>query len=98
MRYLLDVSALLALGFIEHGFHLSVARWVSDEHPVLATCSITELGFVRVLAQAPQYAVSLADARTLLLQLKAGDRFEFSFISDNLDIANIPAWAKPPIS
>jgi predicted nucleic acid-binding protein len=28
MKYLLDVNALVALGFLEHEFHERVARWV----------------------------------------------------------------------
>jgi len=55
MKYLLDVNGLVALGFLQHEFHERVASWVhtlaSRGVPELATCSITELGFVRVLAQ-----------------------------------------------
>ena len=54
MTYLLDVNALVALGFIDHEFHGRLAAWVKSQNwPNLASCSITELGFVRVLAQAP---------------------------------------------
>jgi hypothetical protein len=35
----------------------------------LLECSMTELGFVRILAQAPQYGFTVAHARTLLLRL-----------------------------
>jgi len=28
MKYLLDVNALIALGFLEHEFHERVAQWV----------------------------------------------------------------------
>jgi predicted nucleic acid-binding protein len=56
VKYLLDVNVLVALGFLQHEFHERVANWVhtlaSRGIPELATCSITELGFVRVLAQA----------------------------------------------
>lgn len=38
MKYLLDVNALLALGFIEHEFHRRVAAWLKAQRfPVLAT-------------------------------------------------------------
>ena len=54
MKYLLDVNALVALGFAEHEMHAQIATWLQTEgFPGLATCSITELGFVRVLAQVP---------------------------------------------
>jgi hypothetical protein len=41
-----------------HEFHGRVAAWIKAvRFPALATCSITELGFVRVLAQAPSYGL-----------------------------------------
>ena len=71
MKYLLDVNALVALGFIHHEFHNRITAWIqAEKFPPLATCSITELGFTRVLAQAPGYGFSVAQARTLLLRLK----------------------------
>jgi uncharacterized protein len=98
MKYLLDVNGLVALGFLQHEFHERVASWVytlaSRGVPELATSSITELGFVRVLAQAPQYGFSIADARTLLLRLKAGNSVKFTFIPDDHDVSHIPAWVK----
>ena len=73
MTYLLDVNALLALGLHEHEFHARLARWVAALRPgeVLATCPITELGFVRILAQVPQYRITVGQARTLLARLKS---------------------------
>ena len=60
MIYLLDVNALVALCFINHEFHARVASWVqSSNSPQLASCSITELGFLRVLAQAPAYGFTV---------------------------------------
>jgi uncharacterized protein len=75
MTYLLDVNALVALGFIHHEFHHRVATWVrAQQFPPLATCSITELGFVRVLSQAPAYGLTPTQVRTLLLRLKKARR------------------------
>jgi predicted nucleic acid-binding protein len=52
MKYLLDVNALVALGFTHPEFHSRVAAWIKAvRFPALVTCSITELGFVRVLAR-----------------------------------------------
>jgi hypothetical protein len=62
--------------------------------PELLTCSITELGFLRVLAQAPQYGFTIAHARALLLRLKRGDSLKFTFIPDGHDVSHIPAWVK----
>jgi uncharacterized protein len=93
--YLLDVNALVALGFIHHEFHDRVARWVKAQRfPAMATCSITELGFVRVISQAPSYGFTVAQARSLLLRLKKTDVLSFTFIADGHDVAHLPAWVK----
>lgn len=93
MRYLLDVNTLVALGLRNHEFHGRVARWLqAEQFPPVATCSITELGFIRVLAQASAYGLSIAEARTVLLRLKKSRVVEFTFISDDQDISYLPAW------
>ena len=98
MKYMLDVSALVAFGLRQHEFHARVAGWVygleSNGIPELATCSITELGFVRVLAQVPEYGFAVADGRKLLLQLKSGATPQFTFLTDDQDILQLPAWVK----
>jgi uncharacterized protein len=97
MTYLLDVNALVALGFINHEFHDRVASWIQSLGlPHLATCSITELGFVRVLAQAPAYGFTVAQARTLLLRLKRAPAAHLKFIPDEHDISSLPAWVRAP--
>jgi predicted nucleic acid-binding protein len=100
MTYLLDVNSLLALGVLQHEFHERVAEWISrlskKELPDLATCSITELGFVRVLSQAQQYRFTVVQARELLLLLKAGKTIRCSFIPDGHDISHLPKWVKSP--
>jgi len=98
MTYLLDVNALVALGFLENEFHRRVAAWVrrlkSNGGATLATCSITELGFVRVLTQAPQYGLGVSHARSLLLQLKRAKGVPFAFLLDDQDISRPPGWVK----
>jgi Predicted nucleic acid-binding protein, contains PIN domain len=100
MRYLLDVNTLLSLAVIEHEFHTRVASWVERLRgsgvPELATCSITELGFVRVLGQAQQYGSSVAQARELLLKLKKSDGIRWIFIADDRDISYLPKWVRAP--
>lgn len=97
MIYLLDVNALVALGFINHEFHSRVAAWVQSQNPPsLASCSITELGFVRVLAQAPAYGFTVAQARTLLLRLKEARVSRLIFIPDEHDISYLPSWVRAP--
>jgi predicted nucleic acid-binding protein len=96
MRYLLDVNALVALGFRQHEFHERVAAWVralvAKGTVELATCPITELGFVRILVQAPEYGFGVSQARDLLLRLKAAGIL--GFIPDDHDISRLPAWVK----
>ena len=97
MIYLLDVNALVALGFSHHEFHDRVASWIQTEKfPPVATCSITELGFVRVLAQAPGYGFSVVQARTLLQRLKKSPTLPHTFIPDDHDISHLPTWVKTP--
>jgi predicted nucleic acid-binding protein len=97
VTYLLDVNALVALGFTHHEFHERVAAWIkSARFPAMATCSITELGFVRVLAQAPSYGFSVTQARTLLIRLKKADILSFTFIPDDHDVSQLPTWVKLP--
>ena len=98
MKYLLDVNALVALGFLEHQFHNRVTNWINDliskGVPEVASCSITELGFIRVLAQAPQYEVSVEQARILLTRLKIKKTLKFTFVVDDQEVSKLPAWVK----
>jgi uncharacterized protein len=96
MKYLLDVNALIALGFREHIFHERVTTWMNASRPTVATCSITELGFVRVLGQTPSYAMSVMEARVLLLRLKETKVFSFVFLPDGNDVSHLPTWVKSP--
>jgi predicted nucleic acid-binding protein len=100
MKYLLDVNSLLALAVLEHEFHPRVAAWVDrlagKGLPELATCSITELGFVRVLGQAQLYGSSVAQARELLLALKNSKAMRCTFIPDDRDISCLPRWVRSP--
>jgi len=100
MKYLLDVNALVALGATEHEFHGRVTAWVGSLRAKgdaqLLTCSVTELGFVRILAQAPIYAFTIATARSLLLRMKREDAFLFAFIPDTHDISELPDWVQHP--
>ena len=96
MTRLLDVNALVALGFSQHEHHDRVSRWVTGlpEKDRFATCSITELGFVRVLNQVPQYRVPIADACELISRLRKNRKRRFAFISDDHGAAELPGWVK----
>ncbi len=96
MRYLLDVNALIALGFTEHVFCVRVSTWadslIARQPPEFATTPITELGFVRILSQA--YGTRVVDARDLLSELKKVSEIKFSFIPDDQGVSLLPAWVK----
>lgn len=95
MRYLLDVNALVALGFRRHVFHERVATWLAAEPSAkLASSSITELGFVRILSQASAYGLTVSQARDLLLRMKTATRFSLSFLQDGHDISHLPSWVE----
>jgi len=94
--YLFDVNALLALAVIDHQFHVRSASWAESSSDVLATCSIVELGFVRVLAQTPVYGFSLGQACSLLERLKKRAGSRFTFIPDAHDISRLPGWVRTP--
>jgi uncharacterized protein len=101
MKYLLDVNALVALGVLQHEFHSRTANWLhtltsGQPSSELLTCSITELGFVRVLAQVSQYGLTLGQAQSLLLQVKTQSIVRFRFISDGHDVSQLPRWVKNP--
>src|ERR1700749_841737 len=100
MRYLLDVNALVALGVQEHVFHERIARWVrsrlSNEDDKFLTYSITELGFVRVVSQTPQFSFTIEQARALLQKAKKIDEGGFLFVADDHDVSKLPTWVKTP--
>ncbi len=97
MTSLLDVNVLLALGHAAHVHHERVARWVATLPPkhVLATCSITELGFVRIAPQA-RLSPTVAAARDLLAQLRASARPPFVRLTDDVGADALPSWADTP--
>jgi len=94
--FLLDVNALVALGFQRHEFHDQLASWDRMRQPRLATCSITELGFVRILTQTPIYDLTITQARGLLVRFKETVAPRLTFINDNHDISHLPGWVRAP--
>jgi predicted nucleic acid-binding protein len=97
MRYLLDVNALIAYGFRRHGFHRQVGSWIQSKgSDSFFTCSITELGFVRVLGNVRTYGIDVAHAKALLANLKSNSTMPLDFLSDGDDISALPVWVKTP--
>ena len=65
MKYLLDVNVVLAALLPAHADRARFVAWARRRRPTdLATCALTELGFLRVAVAA--YGYSVADARIML--------------------------------
>ena len=64
MTYLLDVNCLLAAVWSTHADHPKMDAWVGSRE--LATCAITELGFLRVSTHPKAIHADMASARQLL--------------------------------
>ena len=97
MRYLLDVNALIAFGVTQHQFHRRVVDWIRSLHgSIFMTASVTEIGFVRVVASVRIYDLDVLQARHLLLGMKANTSQPLTFLPDGNDISALPVWAKTP--
>ena len=59
---------------------------------VLATCSITELGFVRIAPQA-RLSPDVSSACALLTQMRGSTRPPFVRLVDDLGADSLPSWA-----
>jgi len=100
MKFLLDVNALVALGVVEHQFHRQATKWVralrTEGNHKLFTCSITELGFVRILSNTKAYGFTVSTAGALLHRVKTEDEDLFSFVTDDQDASRLPGWVHHP--
>jgi predicted nucleic acid-binding protein len=99
VTYLLDVNALLSLVQGEHAFHPGVAKWIASldfGRDLLASCSITELGVVRILPQIPEADYSVEEGQHLLASVKAASKPPFTFLADHLGVDQLPKWVKHP--
>ncbi len=76
----------------------ALAAWVGalPRRAQLMTCPITELGFVRVLSQVPQFGLTVAQARDVLARIKTSEIIQFSFLDDSRDASRLPSWVKSP--
>ena len=75
MKYLLDVNALIASIWTDHASHRLADSWVRGK--TLATCPVSELGFLRISTHPKALGASMADARKLLQDFLAKHRVEF---------------------
>jgi predicted nucleic acid-binding protein len=95
---LLDVNALVALAHQGHADHSRMIHWfasLSGSDARLATCAITEIGFVRVSIQAG-FERDAAGAVETLEGLKQSSRIPFVLLPDALGANRRPDWASGP--
>ncbi len=94
MSWLLDVNALVALAHQGHADHPRLIRWFASligSGAKLKTCSITEIGFVRVSIQAGLEA-DAASAVETLEGLKESSQVPFELLVDPLGANRLPSW------
>jgi len=92
MSYLLDVNVLIAIGYKNHEFHQRVTLWAEGKN--LLTCSISEIGFVRVLSGLPEAKVTTALCCQLLAQMKVD--WKMQLLPDHRSAETLPDWARSP--
>ena len=98
MSWLLDVNALVALAHQGHADHSRIIRWFASligSESKLATCAITEIGFVRVSIQAGLEKDAPGAAETLR-GLKESSRVDFELLPDALGADRLPAYVLGP--
>ena len=87
MKYLLDVNLLIAAIWSTRSSHSKADAWT--KHKELATCPISELGFLRISTHARGLNGTMADARALLKDFISKHSVEFI-------PANLPALKSHP--
>lgn len=98
MRYLLDVNVLIALGHTGHVLHAKAVAWylsVAKSALGFHTCSITELGFVRVTV-VTGLQPDIETAKQALQALKSSSRVRFELVADGLGANELPSFVRKP--
>jgi predicted nucleic acid-binding protein len=94
MSWLLDVNAIVALAHQGHADHARVIKWFASligSETELYTCSITEVGFVRVSIHAGFENTAPEPVETLR-GLKQSSRIPFHLIPDPLGAEHLPPY------
>lgn len=93
--FLLDINVLIALGFPRHPDSVKVETWCSNlpRRSRFLTCSITEIGFLRVSLQA-KLAKDMIEARAVLAGLLRSRRFHR--VGDDLGASDLPGYVSGP--
>ena len=100
MMYLLDVNVLIAFAYDNHSLHDRTAHWVQEVQSAnlparsFVTCSMVELGFIRIAPGKKGLASNLAAARADLSRIRAALGFEV--LGDSLHGNQLPDWVTRP--
>jgi uncharacterized protein len=90
MTRLLDINVLLAIAWPQHVHHARVKNWLLAQtaHGKLsiATCPITQLGFLRISMNIKGYAADFESALSLLTSLVNHEKINHSFWMDDFSI------------
>jgi predicted nucleic acid-binding protein len=95
---LLDVNVLLALAHTGHTLHSKAIGWyaaVAKNATGFHTCSITELGFVRVSVMTGLQS-DIEAAKQALDALKSSSKVRFELIADDIGVTQLPSFVKKP--
>jgi uncharacterized protein len=99
MTRLLDINVLLALAWPQHVHHARANRWVVSEKAKgklsIATCPLTELGFLRVSMNLKAFAADFQSASGLLNLLTGRADLEHLFWADDLPVLSLGREARP---
>lgn len=87
--YLLDINVLIASADPAHEFHDAFKRWYVDrKRPALATCPITENGFLRIYGH-PDYPGGPGSPALAMAPLSAiRNRPDSVFLPDDVSLAD----------
>jgi len=91
---------LLALAHTGHTLHPKAIGWyasVAKSATGFHTCSITELGFVRISVVTGLQS-DIESAKQALDALKSSSKVRFELISDDLGVSQLPRFVKKPQS
>lgn len=75
MKYLLDINVLIAAITINHADHAKADTWCHGKK--LATCPLSELGFLRIATQPTVLNIPMATARHMLDAFLKAHQVEF---------------------
>ena len=87
MKYLLDVNALIAAIWKNHPDHAATDAWLAGKE--LATCPISELGFLRVSTNPKALNAEMTTTRQLLEAFL--QKHKAQFVADDLPALDAPA-------